>query len=265
MGTVKAFLVPAFLVVATASWADDLASARQMIAETYGRLALKDMVHINVSGDVTVGDERQPFAIQMVVKRVQTTNSTQTIYFEGLVVENGMTTHRYVGDGDPFWVYDALKNTYSVVDYGSATTPAQQGSRLFNTLKRVTSGPSQFAAGFLADIDRCRTSGSVAVADTWTPYISTAVITTSGLGIACNARAPQAANLTYGFQRDADGLLWFSSATYESTKSIGAKLKKTSWNLMSIDTPPSTMDFTFDRGTATPVSITVAQGGSGGG
>ncbi|MBX3112639.1 MAG: hypothetical protein KF857_11585 [Fimbriimonadaceae bacterium] len=256
----KAVLVTVLTLAVSTVWADDLLTARQMVAEAYGRLALQDVVHINLSGTTTTGDDESPFAVQMVVKRV-VTNAKETVYLEGLVSAREKITHRYVADGEHLWVYDAAKNTYSVVKYGDAPTPALQGSRLFSTLKRVTTGPAQFASGFLADIDRCRTAGSAAVADTWTPYLSTAVVTTSGLGIACNARAPQQVTLTYGFQRDPDQLLWFSSATYEASKVVGNALQQTAWTMMEFATPPSTTDFTFNPGDATPVSITLAQGG----
>ncbi|MBS1708865.1 MAG: hypothetical protein JSS65_09115 [Armatimonadetes bacterium] len=253
-------MVPAFLVVATASWADDLPSARQMVAESFGRLALMNNITVNLSGNVVLDSGIDPFAVQMVVER-RLVAGEEKIYFEGLVTEAAMTTKRYVGDGDHLWIYDTRRHAYSVVDYGSRQTAGQRGSRLFSTLKRVTQGPAQFVASFLADIDRCRTNGSGTVATTWTPWLSTATVKTSRMSIACNARPPADASLTYSFRVDDEDRLWLTGAAYDASKFEAHMQRHTAWSLVYSSTPPASTDYTFDPGTATPVSITLAQGG----
>ena len=247
----------------SAAWADDLLTAREMVAESYGILAQQNIVTLHLSGDVIVGNDSTPFAAQMVVKRVPKA-SGEKIYFEGLVTEGAFPTHRYVGDSEHLWIYDVKKNTYSVVDYASAPTLPEQSARLFNTLKRVTSGPAQFLASFMSDIDRARSAGSTVVANTWNPYLGSATVTTSKLSIACNTRPPTFGNLTYAFQQTPDGIRVLTSATYETSKVIAGNIQKTSWTMMEFDELPSAVDFTFDKGNALPVSISVAQGGGGG-
>ncbi len=263
MKTLKASLLPLCVFsLAAFARADDLLAARQMMAQAFSHLAVMDTVTINLAGDVRVTGyrERKTFAVQMVVVR-KIVNNQERIYFEGLESEQSSKTRRYVGDGDHLWVYDAKRNTYSVVDYGSGQTPAERGGKLFNSLKRVTSGPAQFVAGLLADIDRSRTAGYDVVASTWTPYFSLATVETSLMSIACNTRPPQDTHLTYGFQLDKNNSQWFTSAACDSSAVIKGRRTTTAWSASFSEVAPELTDFTFSPGNATPVSITLSQGG----
>jgi hypothetical protein len=89
--------------------------------------------------------------------------------FEAKNYENGVLTHRLVGDGQFFVTYDALKNTYSSIRYGTvdgATQLPDHLARGFLALRRRGPAPVSFLAAMGSDI--FERGGA-----RWAPYLPT--------------------------------------------------------------------------------------------
>ncbi|MBX3096068.1 MAG: hypothetical protein KF812_04335 [Fimbriimonadaceae bacterium] len=89
--------------------------------------------------------------------------------FEAENFENGVRTHRIVGDGQFFITYDALKNTYTSIRYGTVDASGQLPdhlTRAFLALRRRSPAPVAFLAAMGSDVfERGGTR--------WAPYLST--------------------------------------------------------------------------------------------
>ncbi len=240
-----------------------------MIAAALAGLSQESNLTIDLSGQETFAGTtvRTSARIWVHYSTVGLINSMQV---EMLINRNGRLTQRTVGDGNRMWNYDVYSNTYSVFYYGDSTFDTAFASTVLKGLTKHAFGQVGVLPTLLKQINEVRMGGTMTLAAKWLPWIPTAnVVVPVPINIVnfptveCYATTPVKSKVVYSLSYPQPGTPVLQSSTYDSTMMQNGQQKVTSWTVTPTNSLLSGSDFTFNRGNAQAISISMPQNGGG--
>ncbi len=158
-----------------AAVADDLATARPLMAEAIYDLASYDKVTVDISGEEAYRGNISPFRVSLAAW-FQTGVPIPTTQFEAMFRKGVSLTGRLAGDGQFLWHWDPIARTYSSSRYQTDDTVAtgqyaDHRQRLLQAVSKRITGPGAFGSHILMDAYGANASNVSTMATRWRPWM----------------------------------------------------------------------------------------------
>ena len=216
--------------------ADDIDTARPLMASAMSELATYDRVTIDINGQESYRGVDTPFRYSLAAQFLAA--PVPTTHFEGMFSKNGVGNGRLAGDGQWLWHWDPVARTYSSSRYQTDSTVAanqfaDHRQRVLQAISKRVTGPASFGAHILMESFGANASNLATLDSRWRPWLSTAtVVVRSSPGMAeveCTSTTPISARLTYYLEETATGGWALNSAVYQSSVSVAGNLRVQEW------------------------------------
>lgn len=237
LGMRRWIVLAAISIMGGAAVADDLETARPLMAEAIYDLAGYDRVTVDISGEESFRGDVTPFRTTLAAWFINTA-TIPTTRFEAMFRKGVSLTGRLAGDGQYLWQWDPSTRTYSSSRYQTddpepAGQYADHRQRLLQTIGKRVTGPGSFGSHILMDAFGANASNVSTMATRWRPWMPTATVTVratpSGYAIECTTTTPTPATLTYLLETSASGTQVLTGAQYTTTTMIGGAPRTTDW------------------------------------
>lgn len=247
----------AALLLAGFAKADDLATARSVMGPALGDLGLMDDVTLVATGTEDINGNVTNVSARVSVRRVGTGPGTQSLV--ELVSYRGTTLQqRVVANGSRMWFYNAPKHEYSVWNYSGGTNPDQA---MLLTLKKHTSGLDTLLGQLLLEAHEARVTGTLALTNRWRPFMPMAQVTYSTGNVQCVSTVPDYKEINYAVTEPTPGDYQIDHVDIYGERKLAAGIMFTQVTVaVHRDTLVPATDFSFNPGTAKPVSLGIRQG-----
>lgn len=172
-GWLSLFLALGFLVP---SRADDRALARDMMSSAAFDALLFDRMTLLQTGFVRTGESSVPFGARLAL-------TTGSAWGDGRPrlefrrIEGATLVQRAVGDGTLLWHYNAVRDEYGSLSYGTSSLGGSPLRQLLVGLGRLTWGRSGILARLAMDLWRSPGSAPSAA---WTPWLPVGELSVEG-------------------------------------------------------------------------------------
>lgn len=186
---------------------------------------------------------------------------------EQFTYKNGVLQSRIVADGGRLWFYDALRHEYSSWNYGNGSVQNPNRAVLV-VLRKLSKDQDGILAQSLIDALDVGANGSFWMQARWKPWMTLATVTSGTTTISAEMNTPYYQSLVYSVTPPGlptNGLYRLDQMQFYSTRTRGTGSEVTEWTAtINRGVVHGNATFTFNPGTARPVSIGLSQLTGGG-
>ncbi|QYK53195.1 MAG: hypothetical protein KF824_13185 [Fimbriimonadaceae bacterium] len=156
--------------------------------------------------------------------------------------------------------YDATRNTYAIWSYGHLGAKADIS--MLQTLKKVVRPDDAILAQLAEESEYAAANGVSAAVSRWRPFLSLATVATSTGNIqAVLSSGAKYNEHNYAINEPTPGDYHLSRVDFYGERPGGAALLITDWSIAVYESSlPTTVNFTFNPGTAKPMANSIFQG-----
>ncbi len=233
-----------------------LQDARDLLTPVLGDLAMRNSFAFLVAGEEEVRGRIVPFETHLAMQRGGTLEAP-TLFIEMVSRRDGRLVERLVADGDHIWIYDAVAHTFGSMSY-QRTAPGIRSA--IDTLRRRSTHANLAILTLLGQVQRARLEGAALAANSWVPTSPLAELQVTESQLIMTSQSPAWSRTIFDLAV-INGQKTLRSIQFESVTRIAGRDTLASWNATLRDTVPSWVSYTFNPGTAKPVSLGLSQRG----
>ncbi len=241
--------------------------ARDMYVPALRDLGQMQQCALLLNGTETIGGVSTNIFTQVSVHRRTEPNNTIRYFLEIRNWRGTTETQRIVGDGQRMWVYDILKNEYSVYGYDLETNdinrqPEKAAMNLLRAAKNKSVLGANMAMQTLIESEEAAIDPSRLYSQ-WNPWMPTSVISNATAGFRAQLSSPRFVDMYYDISNPAPGDYYLLKVRAYQEEKERNSIKQIDWQIVvERNTYPASTRFTFvPPTTAKAISIGLPQGG----